>query len=227
MKTFIAIRSYAMQTYAEMATAQGKYEEAIKELKNSGKYSAAYIQDVEKDFTTKFTDAVKKAAEELGEIVKATCDHKRNAIEKMLTEAPSNDQMNLLNALKLQGKGIEPEEVKSIAAQLMGNYRAIHALRVMAAEQGIKLSFPAQYDYQQLKDTLNRAEAYLKDRVQDLANYTDKSHMDFYSKMFFGAWEGGLLLPDNAYTADAELLDSNEQIAPVPVVERINQSNAE
>ena len=227
MKTFVEIRAYAMKIYAAMATAQADYEKAITDLKDSGKYNASYIQSVQNDFTIKFTAEVKKAAEELGEIVKATCDHKRNAIEKMLTEAPSNDQMNLLNALKLQGKGIEPDEVKSIAAQLMGNYRAIHALRVMAAEQGIKLSFPAQYDYQQLKDTLNRAEAYLKDRVRDLSNYTDQKHMDFYSKMFFGVWEGGLLLPDNAYTADAELLDSNEQIAPVPVVERIDQSHAE
>ena len=74
---------------------------------------------------------------------------------------------------------------------------------------------------------MTRAEAYLKDRVRDLSNYIDKKHMDFYSKMFFGVWEGGLLLPNNAYTADAELFDSNEQIAPVSVVERINQNNAE
>lgn len=227
MKTFVEIRAYAMKMFAAMETVQAEYDKAIKDLKDSGKYNASYILNVQNDFTIKFTAEVKKAADELGEIVKTTCDQKRNAIEKMLTEAPSNDQMNLLNALKLQGKDIDPDEVKSIAAQLMGNYRAIHALQVMAEGAGIKLSFPAQYDYQQLKDALNRAEAYLKDRVRDLSNYTDKNHMDFYSKMFFGVWEGGLLLPDNAYTADAELLDSNEQIAPVPVVERIDQNNAE
>lgn len=227
MKTFIEIRAYAMKIFAAIATLQADYKKTFTNLKDSGKYNASYLLNVQNEFTIKFAAEVKKAADELGEVVKATCDHKRKAIEKMLTEAPSNDQMNLLNTLKLQGKGIEPDEVKSIAAQLMGNYRAVHALRVMAEEQGIRLSFPAQYDYQQLKDTLNRAEAYLKDRVRDLSNYTDDKHMDFYSKMFFGVWEGGLLLPDNVYTPDAELLDSNEQIAPVPVVERINQSNAE
>ena len=227
MKTFIEIRTYAMKIFGELATVQGDYKKAIADLKDSGKYNDTYIQSVENDFTIKFTAEVKKASEEFGEIVKTTCDHKRKAIETMLTTPPSTEQMNLLNVLKLQGKGIELDEVKSIAEQLMGNYRAIHALRVMASEAGIRLSFPAQYDYQELKETLNRAEAYLKDRVHDLANYTDKNRMDFYGKMFFGVWEGGALLPDNVYTADAELLDSNGQIAPVPTVERMDQNHAD
>lgn len=227
MKTFTEIRSHAMKVYANIATAQVEYEKTVQDLKNSGKYNDAYIQKIRQEMITKLEEGVKVSADELWEMVKETCDYKRTAIEKMLIEAPTNDQMNLLNALKLQGKNVDPDEVKSIAAQLMGNYRAIHALRVMAAEQGIKLSFPAQYDYQQLKETLNRTEAYLKDRVRDLSNHTDKNHMGFYSKMFFGVWEGGLLLPDNAYSADAELLDSNEQIAPVPTVERMDQNTAE
>ncbi len=219
MKTFTEIRNYAMEMFSAMSEVQHKYEITMADMKNSGKYSNAYLLEVQNNFKAKFSDDVKKAAEELGEIVKATCEAKRSAIEKMLVEAPSNEQMNLLNALKMQGKGLEPDEVKSIAAQLMNNYRAIHALRVMVADQGIKLSFPAQYDYQQLKDSLNRVEAYLKDRVKDISNYTDRNHMDFYSKMFFGVWKGGENYLDNAYSADATLLDSNEQIAPVPVVE--------
>ena len=227
MKTFIEIRNYAMELFENLVTKQNKYEKVIVDMKNSGKYNNNYIQNVRNDFTTEFTTEVKKVAEELDEVVKTTCDHKRKAIENMLIEAPTTEQMNLLNVLKLQGKDIQPDELESIAKQLMGNYRAIHALQIMAKDAGIKLSFPAQYDYQQLKDVLNRAESHLKERVKDMANYTDKNHMDFYSKMFFGVWEGGLLLPDNVYTPDAELLDSNEQIAPIPTVERMNYSNVE
>ena len=221
MKTFKEIRDYAMEMYAAIATEQEKHTDAMQKLKDSGKYNEAFLKKMQDDYAKGFSDALKDAVGEFRDMVKDTCNGKREAIEKMLIEAPSNDQMNLLNSLKLQGTDIEPDEVRSIAAQLMDNYRSIHALEVIAADAGIRLSFPAQYDYQELKKALNRTEAYLNDRIRDIGNFTDRLHMDFFSKMFFGAWDGGLLMDDNAYQADAALLDSNKQIAPVPVVEKI------
>ena len=222
MKTFKGIRAEGQRLYKSVGDLQAKNEGKLNEMRQSGMYAPDYLLKCKAQADSEVQAAAKAASKEFAGLVNEAVSGKRVAINKMLTTPPTADQMNLLNSLQYQGTALDPDEVKSIAAQLMGNYRASHALQVMAEGAGIKLHFPAQYDYQQMTSIVNRVEKYLMDRVHDLETFTGWRDMHPLARLFYGAeWS------DNYYDPDADVLDSNEQTIPGPIVENRTLSATE
>lgn len=214
MKTFMEIRMEGRRLYRVISTAKAEKEAALQKLKALGVYTPDYLLTIQKKNDEEIRDVVKSVSTEFKDIVKETISGKREAVNKMLVDAPTADQMNLLNSLQFQGNTLTLDEAKAISTQLIGNYRAVHAFQMIAEKAGIRVHLPVECDYQQLTEALNRAETYLNARVHELATFTDAKNTSFFFRMFFDTWDGGESIPDGQYTPNALMLDSNEQTTP-------------
>lgn len=217
MKTFAQIREYAIAQYQRIASKRDEVNKNYEKLLGMNIYTPEYLQKIKDEGETEVAKVCASVAADLEAVVKLTVSEKRTALNKMLTDAPSAEQMNLLTSLQVQGNTITADEVKSIALQLSGNYRALHTLQVIAEKAGQKLHIPVQYDYQALTDALNWAEKYLYNVVSDVKNTTDYRQMGLDSKVFLDVWGGADHgAPDDLkYKNNAvDILDGNEQTTP-------------
>lgn len=218
MKPFAQIREYAMSRYQEVVKKQNEVDQTYNRLLEKNIYSSEYLTKIKADGETEVSNVRLSVAADLEAMVKLAITEKRTALNKMLAEAPTADQMNLLNSLQLQGDTVTADEVSSIALQLTGNYRALHALQVIAEKAGHRFHIPVQYDYQALSDALKYAEGYLNGVIHDLKNATDYRLMSLNSKVFLNVWgngEDGQSHDDLNYKNHVvDILDANEQTTP-------------
>lgn len=217
MKTFAEIREYAKEQYSRVVKKQTEVDTAYNKLLGMNIYTPEYLMKVKASGDSEVAEVRADAAANVEAVVKLTISEKKAALEKMLTAAPSTEQMNLLTSLQVQGNKITADEVKSIAVQLSGNYRALHALQVVAEKAGHKLHIPVQYDYQALSESLTWTKKYLNDAIHDLKYTTDARNMSLNSKVFFDVWNGS----DNGAPGDlnykvnaVDILDGNTQTTP-------------
>lgn len=233
---FLELMNEGRRLYKLVADKKAEMDEADNSLKKQvvGRvqiYSNEYLQKAKEKHNQEFEKVRTNAATEFYGMVQTVVSEKRVALNKMLTDAPSTDQVNLLTALQMRGDSIEADEIKSVALQLLGNYQALHTLQVMADKIGIRIHFPAQYDYQELTVTLNRAEKYLNDMFHDLDNFTETRLMGFNAKAFFHVYPDGdtpeQTYTDRIYVAMADILDGNGQITPEITTESRKLTDAE
>ncbi len=218
MNTFAQIREFATARYQDLAKKQVEVDQAYNSLLERNMYSVDYLKKIKADGEAEVSKARLSFAADLEAMVKLTVSEKRTALNKMLADAPTSDQMNLLNALQLQGSSVTADEVSSIALQFTGNYRALHTLQVIAERAGHRFHIPVQYDYQALSDALKYAESYLKSVIHDLKNCTAYRQMGLNSKVFLDVWgngEDGQKHDDLNYKTNVvDVLDANEQTTP-------------
>ena len=197
MKTFAEIRTYAIEQYSRIAEKQAEVDVAYEKMLGMNIYTPEYLAKI------------KKAGEA------EVADEKKTALEKMLVTAPSTEQTNLLNTLQVQGNRTTPDEIKSIAVQISGNYRALHALQAIAEKAGHRLHLPVQSDYQELTEALKWTEKYLYTAIADMKNTTHYRQMNFDSRCFFDVYGGDGTHDDLNYkTAAIDILDGNTQTTP-------------
>ena len=142
MKTFAEIRTYAIEQYSRIAEKQAEVDAAYEKMLGMNIYTPEYLAKIKKAGEAEVADVRADAAANLEAVVKLTLAEKKTALEKMLVTAPSTEQTNLLNTLQVQGNRITPDEIKSIAVQISGNYRALHALQAIAEKAGHRLYLP-------------------------------------------------------------------------------------
>lgn len=217
MKTFAEIRTYAIEQYSRIAEKQAEVDAAYEKMAGMKIYTPEYLTKIKKAGEAEVAAVRADAAANLEAVVKLTLAEKKTALEKMSGKAPSTEQTNLLNALRIQGNRITPDEIKSIAVQLSGNYRALHALQAIAEKAGHKLYLPAQFDYQALTDALDWTTKYLYTAIADMKNTTHYRQMNFDSRCFFDVYGGADdgTHDDLNYKATAiDILDGNTQTTP-------------
>lgn len=217
MKTFAEVREYAKEQYARIAKKQAEVDAAYEKMVNMKIYTPEYLQKIKKEGETAVADVRADAAANLEAVVKLTIAAKKTALEKMLTAAPSTEQTNILSSLQLQGNKITPDEIKSIAAQLSGNYRALHSLEAIAGRAGHRLHLPIQYDYQTLREALKWTEKYLNTVIADMRRSKHYREMNFDSRCFLDVYGGAgtEAHEDMKYKANAiDILDGNKQTTP-------------
>lgn len=217
MKTFAEIRTYAIEQYSRIAEKQAEVDAAYEKMAGMKIYTPEYLAKIKKAGEAEVAAVRADAAANLEAVVKLTLAEKKTALEKMLATAPSTEQTNLLNTLQVQGNRITPDEIKSIAVQLSGNYRALHALQAIAKEAGHGLQLPVQSDYQELTEALKWTEKYLNKAIADMKNTTHYRQMNFDSRCFFDVYGGaddGAHDDLNYKTAAIDILDGNTQTTP-------------
>ena len=217
MKTFAELREYAITQYQKIVSKQAEVNKAYQKLIDLNIYAPDYLKKIKDEGETEVAKVRASVVADLEAAVKLTVTEKRTALNKMLADAPSVEQTNLLTALRIQGSEITPDEIKSIAVQLTGNYRALHSLQIIGSQAGHNLHIPVSYDYQALTDALRWTEKYLHSAIDDLKNTTDYREMGLDSKVFFDVWggkENGAPDDMNYKTYAVDILDGNEQTTP-------------
>ena len=215
MKTFAEIRTYAIEQYSRIAEKQAEVDAAYEKMLGMNLYTPEYLAKIKKAGEAEVAAVRADAAANLEAVVKLTLAEKKTALEKMLVTAPSTEQTNLLNTLQVQGNRITPDEIKSIAVQISGNYRALHALQAIAEKAGHRLYLPVQSDYQELTEALKWTEKYLNKAIADMKNTTHYRQMNFDSRCFFDVYGGDGTHDDLNYkTAAIDILDGNTQTTP-------------
>lgn len=226
---FMELRNEGKRLYKLIADKKAENDKAVDSLIKMKVYREDYIKRTKEKLDQEFQKVRDVAAMEFYGMIQKAVAEKRVALNKMLTDAPTADQTNLLTALQMRGNSIGAEEIKSIAVQFLGNYQALHTIQVIAEKAGFRLHFPVQYDYQELTLTLDRAEKYLMDRFHDLDTFSGYRNMAFDSRVFFDVWPDaeGATHTDTKYSDMAELLDGNQQITPETTVEPRALTDAE
>lgn len=217
MKTFAEIRTYAIEQYSRIAEKQAEVDAAYEKMLGMNIYTPEYLAKIKKAGEAEVADVRADAAANLEAVVKLTLAEKKTALEKMLVTAPSTEQTNLLNTLQVQGNRITPDEIKSIAVQISGNYRALHALQAIAEKAGHRLHLPVQSDYQELTEALKWTEKYLNKAIADMKNTTHYRQMSFDCRCFFDVYGGaddGAHDDLNYKTTAIDILDGNTQTTP-------------
>lgn len=217
MKTFAEIRTYAIEQYSRIAEKQAEVDAAYEKMAGMKIYTPEYLAKIKKAGEAEVAAVRADAATNLEAVVKLMLAEKKTALEKMLATAPSAEQTNLLNTLQVQGNRITPDEIKSIAVQLSGNYRALHALQAIAEKAGHRLHLPVQSDYQELTEALKWTEKYLYTAIADMKNTTHYRQMNFDSRCFLAVYTatGEEVHDDLNYKANAiDILDGNTQTTP-------------
>lgn len=207
--TFRGLREHGQRCYNQLLTVREDWKCELETLSHI--YSDSYLAEkrVEAENDEKaIINGFKSYATTVIELKKA-------AIEDLLVAPPSDSQLNLLKALQMQGSNIDENEIKSMAAQMSGNYRALKALQGIAATAGYEFAIPDSLDYSTMKESVEWTENYLKKVCTEIGKPSE--NMSFDAIEFFGEYDAP------RYNGIAvSVLDENSQNMPtIPEVKPI------
>ena len=232
--TFAGLRDEFIRIAERIYKAQKDADSELTEIKKSGIYSDIYIQRKESELKAEYETLVAKSRKEIEDLVAEVISTKRTAVNRMLTTAPSREQIDLLQSLEMQGKSLSETEINVILPELTDNYRALKTMQSIAKNVGFNVVLPAQYNYEDIKQNLDRAEAYLNDRIKDMGRPVREWHLA--SDCFYGPIKYNLSAEewekqkweDPIYSEFAEVLDGNVQTAPIiEPVKELTEAEAE
>ena len=232
--TFAGLRDEFIRIAERIYKAQKESAHELTEIKRSGIYSDTYIKRKEDEFKAKDESLIAESRKEIEDLVAKVIDTKKTAVNRMLTTAPSREQIDLLQSLEMQGKSLSEAEINAILPELTDNYRALKTMQTIARNVGFSVILPAQYDYEEIKRSLERAEAYLSDRVKDMGRPVKE--WSLASDCFYGSIKFNLSAEewekqkweDPIYSEFAEVLDGNMQTAPIiEPVKELTEAEAE
>lgn len=207
--TFRGLREHGQRCYSLLLTMRKEWEHELQEIKSI--YSDSYL--AEKQIEAE--NEQKELISGFKSYVTTVIELKKSAIEDLLVAPPSDSQLNLLKALQMQGSNIDEKEIKSMAAQMSGNYRALKALQGIAATAGYEFAIPDSLDYSTMKESVEWTENYLKKVCAEIGKPSE--NMSFDAVEFFGEYD------TPRYNGIAvSVLDENPQNMPtIPEVKPI------
>ena len=207
--TFEGLREIGRKASADIVVLRDRNKAELDEIKTKGIYAVSYIQNKQKEFAAEEERVANECIENFKKAYKEVLETKRNAVDDMLATAPTQEQLNLLQSLQMQGNSLTKEEIAIITPKLSDNYRAIKTLQTIAKKIGFNVILPPQFDFDEINTQLKYAENYLEERANDLKRPKLQWHLD--SDCFFGPPE----YPDNRWNAVVEVLDGTIQTTPV------------
>ncbi len=105
---------------------------------------------------------------------------KQEKIKKMLLAPPTNEQLNLLQALQLRDD-LTVAEITHILSSFFENYNAVKSLNSVAARQGINISLPVQLDVRAMFENIEKVENYLIRAVDELGQPIQKMDIKYHA----------------------------------------------
>ena len=219
--TFEGLRDEFIKEATKICKMQREHAAELKEIKAGEMYSDKYIQNKEAEFRNKEAVIISEGVAKIKEATENIIDTKKAALNKMLTTAPDQEQLNLLQSLKMQGKSLSKTEIDAILPELANNYRALKTMQAIAQGVGFTVILPSQYDYEEMSRSLEKAEKYLADRIEDIGKPVKE--WSLASDCFFGPVKYNLSSEeweqqkwsDPLYSDFAIVLDGNIQTSPI------------
>lgn len=207
--TFSGLRETSRAFAEKVKTVREQNAAAMKEIREKNIYTVSYIEGKRAEFVAKESATAAECIAEFKEACKKVIDAKKAAVNTMLTQAPTQEQINLLQSLQMQGSSLGKNEIARILPELANNYRALKTMQTIAQKAGFNVTLPPQYDFESIILQIEAAESYLNARASDLGKPYSEWFLD--TKCFFGPAE----YQDYKWKAIADVLDGNVQTAPV------------
>lgn len=204
---FENIRNEAKYFWKELEKAKADMDSHIEEY--AVRHNEKAIAEERARLNTEYIEKASSYAQSLREYAKQACEAKRKAIDGAISKAPTNEQLNILKSLEMEGSEITEEEITAILPTLFENYRAMKTLSAIARKNHISLYIPDQYDSEKLNENLAFVSQYINDRADDLLEFAKSGKWPFYhdgEEFFFKDYEWKIF--DDA----AAVLDGNAQI---------------
>lgn len=211
-----ALRKKGQDLYSEVAAKRLETEKSkeatIASARKSRLYSEEGIKELCKKLDAKLDEEALEIQSSFRDSVKKVISHKRERLDKMISTAPTPEQLNLLSSLQIRKESLLPGEVYKIATSFLGNYNALSALCSIAKEAGINVMLPPGMDYEKLNQSLKWTEEYLNGRCEDLAREWRK--MTPFGRLFFGTEWNDNLFEDNAISILDNAAQMSVEVAP-------------
>lgn len=128
--------------------------------KNVSKYSSGFVQKQRWQMEDVYKERVAEIRKGYDEDVNKFYQNKEMKIDQMITEAPSTQQRNLLESLRMRGKNVTRGELLRVMPIFFNNYASMKILEEIGNNIGVKIHAPVA-DAMELLERLNDAKEYL------------------------------------------------------------------
>lgn len=148
------------------------------------KYTPDFIGKQREIITAQYQEKLDQVVTGTKATIKQMIADKFKRLDKMLTEAPTTEQMALLQALQMRTGSLSKGELMKILPFFFRNYQSMRILEAIAETAGKKISIPLDGDVMDLYGLLDRGGQYLLGAADQLAahgNPSPKYKAFFYS----------------------------------------------
>ena len=211
-----ALRKKGQEYYAEIALKRSETAKAKEATAASARKTKLYSEEGITELCRRLDDKFKEEAATIQSAfrddINKVISYKRTNLDKMISTAPTQDQLNLLSALQIRKDSLSSGEVYKIATSLLDNYNALSALRTIAKSAGIDVTIPSGLNYEDLSRSLKWTEEYLNGRCDDIVVKWRK--MTPFGRLFFGREWNDNLFEDNAISVLDNAAQMSVEVAP-------------
>lgn len=160
-------------------------------------WSGKVVAERREKLNAQFDTLVENIVEATKQDIATLSNFKLEKIDKMITTAPTEDQLRLLSALQMRGD-VDTTEVHHILPMFFNNYQSMRVLQAISEQNGINLYLPVQLDCCAMYDTLSEATSYLLSASEQLSKNLRTMPVQYHA----------------FYTVNPENKDKDEQYDP-------------
>lgn len=175
----------------------------------SDKLVAKKRTELEKDFNELSANLVKDCRAE----VKKLTDSKRENIAQMLSTAPSDNQLRLLQVLQMRSD-LTDTELQNVAPVFFDNYNAMKVLQNIGTQNGIALHLPEQLDARAMYEHVTNANAILSEACNHITDERRNIPLQYHA-FFDENPRQPDFIQDPTYRAIVAVMDSVPQLQDV------------
>lgn len=176
-------------------------------------YSDKLIATKRAELTKDFNELSANLAKDCRSEIKKLTDSKRDNIAQMLSTAPSDEQLRLLQVLQMRDD-LTDTELQNIVPVFFDNYNAMKVLQNIGKQNGISLHLPEQLDARAMFENVTKAEAELNEACKHIAD--DWHNVPIQYRAFFSENpEQPDFIQDPDYREIAATMDSVPQLQDV------------
>ena len=177
-RTFAGIQKRMQTSNLFIINERKNLDEEINKLKDV--WSGKVIAERREKLVAQFDTLVENIVEATKQDIAALSDFKLEKIGKMITTAPTEDQLRLLSALQMRGD-VDTTEVHHILPMFFNNYQSMRVLQAISEQNGINLYLPVQLDCRAMYDTLNEATSFLLSASKELPKNLRNMPVQFHA----------------------------------------------
>lgn len=177
-RTFAGIQRQIQDAYFFIHNERKELFAEVDRLKDI--WSSKVVAEHKQELTAQFDEMLQKKIAAIIEDVKALTSHKLEKIGDMLATAPTQEQLNLLSALRMREE-IDAMELHHILPVFFSNYQAMKVLETIGEKNGIHLYLPVQLDCRTMYEQLHAANDYLIGACRELAHKWENMPVEYHA----------------------------------------------
>lgn len=168
--TFTKLQNEAQRIYAQVRLEHERVKSEKARVRTM--YTQKIADENCADEDKAFSQFVNACADEFESKIRTCLTEYRESLDKTLSAAPTDEQLNLLRVISMRGESVSENEFVRLCSSLAPNYQAVKALQAIASKNNVRIHLSDKYDFEALTNGLAWLESYLSDRVLELRNFS-------------------------------------------------------